>query len=57
MQEELFKKHFLMNKMATLKKLIYNIQKREDESFYTCWERYKDLLNAITHHDYDMSQI
>ena len=40
-----------MNKTVSLKKLIYNFQEREDESFY--WERYKDLLTAIPHHGYD----
>ena len=46
-----------MNKTATLKKLIYNFQEREDQSFYTCWERYKDLLNTIQHHGYDIGRI
>ena len=46
-----------MNKIATLKKLIYNFQERKGESFYTCWERYKDFLNAIPHHGYDSGQI
>ena len=45
-----------MNKTATLKKLIYNFQDREAESFYTYWERYEDLLNAIPHHGYDTGQ-
>ena len=46
-----------MNKTASLKKLIYNFQEREDESFYACWERYKDLLIAIPHHGYDTGRI
>lgn len=57
MQEEFFKKFFPMNKTASLKKLIYNFQEREDESFYACWERYKDLLTAIPHHGYDTGRI
>ena len=52
-----FKKFFPMNKVASLKKLIYNFQEREDESFYACWERYMALLIAITHHGYDIGHI
>ena len=57
MQEEFFKKKIPTNKIASLKKLIYNFQERKDESFYACWERYKDLLNAILHHGYDIGRI
>ena len=46
-----------MNKTVSLKKLIYNFQEREEESFYACWERDKDLLNAIPYHGYYTSQI
>ena len=53
----IFLKEIPMNKTATLKKLIYNFQEREDQSFYTCWERYKDLLNTIQHHGYDIGRI
>lgn len=57
MQEEFFKKFFPMNKTASLKKLIYNFQEKEEESFYACWERYKDLLTAIPHHGYNTGRI
>ena len=53
----LFFKKIPMNKIASLKKLIYIFQENEEESFYACWEGYKDLLNAIPHHDYDTSWI
>ena len=53
----IFKKILSMNKIAFLKKLIYNFQEREEESFYACWERYKDLLNAIPHHGYNTGRI
>ena len=43
MQEEFFKTKITMNKTTSLNKLIYNFQEMEDESFYACWERYKDL--------------
>ena len=46
-----------MNKTASLKKLIYNFQEREDESFYAYWERYKDLLIVIPHRGYDTGRI
>ena len=46
-----------MNKTASLKKLIYNFQEKEDESFYACWEIYKDLLTAIPHYGYNIGYI
>ena len=52
----IFQKKKTMNK-ASLKKLIYNFQEREHESFYACLERYKDLLNAIPYHGYDTGRI
>ena len=57
MQEEFFKNFFSMNKTTALKKLNYNFQERKDESFYACWERYKDLLTAIPYHGYDTGRI
>ena len=56
MKEE-FLIFFLMNKTTSLKKLIYNFQEKEDESFDACWERYTDLLTVIPHHGYDTGRI
>ena len=36
LQEEFFSIFFPMNKIAFLKKLIYNFQEREEEFFYAC---------------------
>ena len=57
MQEEFFKKVFQWPKLQPLRKLIYNFQEREDKSFHASWERYKDLLNTITHYGYDTDSI
>ena len=46
-----------MNKIAFLKKMIYNFQEMEEESFYACWKRHKNLLNAIPHHGNDTGRI
>ena len=53
MKEEFFEKFFPMNKITTFRRLIFNFQEKEDEPFYTCWERYKYFINATPHHGYD----
>ena len=30
-----------------------NISQKDNETFYQCWERFKDLLNACPHHGYE----
>ena len=42
-----FQKKNPIKKTATLEKLIYNFQEGKDELFYACWQKYKNLLNAI----------
>nr|GEU40705.1 reverse transcriptase domain-containing protein [Tanacetum cinerariifolium] len=43
---------FPPSKTTNLRNKITNFQQRSDESFYTAWERFKDLLHACLHHGF-----
>ena len=36
-----------------LNRQIMNFSQNDNETFYQCWERFKDLLNACPHHGYE----
>ena len=40
-----------------LKRLNMNFAQKEDETFFQCWERFKDLLNACPHHGYEIWRV
>ena len=52
MTREFIKKFFPTHKTNMLRRLIMNFAKKEDETFFQCWERFKDLLNICPHHGY-----
>jgi hypothetical protein len=54
MQTEFFKKFFPIHKTNALKRQIMNFVQKENETFYQCWERFKDLLNSCPHHGYEI---
>ena len=53
MTREFLKKFFPSHKTNTLRKNIMHFSQRENETFFQCWERFKDLLLACPHHGYD----
>ena len=53
METEFLKKFFPMHRTNSYKKLIMNFREKEGETFYACWDRFKDLLNACPHHGYE----
>ncbi|KAD3336478.1 hypothetical protein E3N88_31997 [Mikania micrantha] len=50
MQEMFLTKYFPPAKTARLRSLIHSFQQEEGESFFTTWERFKELLNKCPHH-------
>jgi hypothetical protein len=54
MQTEFFKKLFPFHRTNALKRQIMNFVQKEKETFYQCWERFKDLLNPRPHHGYEI---
>ena len=53
MTREFLKKFFPTHKTNTLRKNIMHFSQRENETFFQCWERFKDLLLTCPHHGYD----
>jgi hypothetical protein len=54
MKIEFFKKFFPIHRTNTLKRQIMNFVQKENETFYQCCERFKDLLNSFPHHSYEI---
>uniref|UniRef100_A0A2N9GKN7 Retrotransposon gag domain-containing protein n=1 Tax=Fagus sylvatica TaxID=28930 RepID=A0A2N9GKN7_FAGSY len=50
MTREFLKKFFPTHKTNTLRKNIMHFSQKENETFFQCWERFKDLLLACPHH-------
>jgi hypothetical protein len=42
-----------MHRTNALKRQIMSFFQKENETFYQCWERFKDLLNSCPHHGYE----
>ena len=57
MQTEFLKKFFPIHRTNALKRQIMNFSQKDNETFYQCWERFKDLLNACPHHGYETWRI
>ena len=49
MQTEFLKNFFPFHRTNVLKRQIMNFSQKDNETFYRCWERFKDLLNACPH--------
>ena len=52
-QTEFLKKFFPIHRTNALKRQIIKFSQKENETFYQCWERFKDFLNACPHHSYE----
>ena len=57
MQTEFLKKFFPIHRTNALKRKIMNFSQKDNEIFYQCWGRFKDLLNACPHHGYETWRI
>ena len=52
MQTEFLKNFFPIHRTNAFKRQIMNFSQKDNETFYQCWERFKDLLNAYPHRGY-----
>ncbi|XP_026445241.1 uncharacterized protein LOC113345782 [Papaver somniferum] len=57
MTREFLKKFFSIHKTTTLRKNIMNFYQNEHESFFECWERFKDLLSRCPRHGYEIWRV
>ena len=57
MQTQFLKKFFPIHRANALKRQIMNFSHKDNETFYQCWERFKDLLHACPHHGYETWRI
>ena len=53
MQTNFLKKFFPIHRTNALKRQIRNFSQKDNETFYQCRERFKDLFNACPHHGYE----
>jgi hypothetical protein len=53
MTREFLKKFFPTHKTNTLRRNIMNFAMKENETFFQCWERFKELLLSCPHHGYE----
>ena len=53
LQAEFLKRFFPVHRTNALRRAISNFSPKENESFYKCWEIYKELLNACPHHGHE----
>ena len=57
MTREFLKKFVSTHKTNTLRKNIMIFSQKDGETFFQCWERFKDLLLACPHHGYKIWRI
>ena len=50
-------KFFPMQKTTNLRRLIMQFTQNDGEEFFTCWERFNDLLSKCPHHGFDKWQL
>ena len=53
MQREFLKKFFPTHRTNTLRINSMNFSQKENETFFQCWERFKELLLTCPHHGYE----
>lgn len=53
MTREFLKKFFPTHKTNTLRWNIMNFSQKENETFFQCWEQFKELLLSCLHHGYE----
>lgn len=57
MQQQFLKKIFLSHRTNSFKRQITTFSKKQGETFYQCWDRYKELLNTCPHHGFEIWRI
>jgi len=52
MQQHFLKKFFPSHRTNSFKRQITTFTQKPGETFYQCWDRYRDLLNTCPHHGF-----
>jgi len=53
MQQQFLKKFFPSYRTNSFKRQITTFTQKPSETFYQCWDRYRDLLNTCPHHGFE----
>jgi hypothetical protein len=53
MQQQFLKKFFPSHRTNSFKRQITTFTQNPGETFYQCWDRYRDLLNNCPHHGFE----
>jgi len=53
MQQQFLKKFFPSHRTNSFKRQITTFNQKPGETFYQCWDRYKELLNTCPHHGFE----
>jgi hypothetical protein len=53
MQQQFLKKFFPSHRTNSFKRQIITFTKKPGETFYQCWDSYRDLLNTCPHHGFE----
>jgi hypothetical protein len=54
MQQQFLKKFFPSHRTNSFKRQIITFTQKPGETFYQCWDRYRDLLNTCPHHGFEI---
>ena len=53
MQQQFLKKFFSSHRTNSFKRQITIFTQKPGETFYQCWDRYRDLFNTCPHHGFE----
>jgi hypothetical protein len=53
MQQQFLKFFFSVSLNKLFQKTNHHIHSKPGETFYQCWDRYRDLLNTCPHHGFE----
>jgi len=54
MQKQFLKKFFPPHRTNSFKRQIITFTQKPGETFYQCWDRYRDLLNTCPHQGFEI---
>ena len=57
LQSVFLQKFFPTHRTSALKNEISNFKAMEDEKFFACWERFREMVATCPHHGFDTSII
>jgi len=53
MQQQFLKKFFPSHRTNSFKRQSTTFTQKSGETFYQCWDMYRDLLNTYPHHSFE----